>query len=495
MSFEKHLFISYAHIDNEPLTPEQQGWVSRFHASLRALLSMRLGRPAEIWRDDKLKGTDIFGDEIVSQFPKTAMLISVLTPRYVESEWCTKEVRKFCEAADQTGGLVVDNQCRIVKVIKTPVDSEDPLPPVMKELLGYEFYVFDEGHAPLELDPAYGPDIAQKFNLKLAKLAWEIKLLLDRLSPVGSAGPVVTGAPKPVVYLAECSKDRQEDRETLETDLKRQGYTVFPDRQLPWKEADYLSEVARILERCKLSIHLVGSLYQPLDGEKSIAALQNEIAIQRSHSAGLRRVIWVPEGTKSQHEEEQRFIDSLHNDKEAQFGAEGDLVTADLETLKSVIHEALQNLEKPEPPKVPADQEGPAAKTVYLICDERDRKATIPLRKFLKSRALDAKIPLFDGDAGVVRQANQELLTVCDAILLFYGAGDEAWKHTVESEFTKMKGYRAGKALTANYTYLAAPSTGAKQDLVDMEDPDLIDGRGDFLEAALEPFIKAVNGA
>src|SRR5882724_2526739 len=95
MSFEKHLFISYAHIDNEPLTPEQQGWVSRFHASLRALLSMRLGRPAEIWRDDKLKGTDIFGDEIVSQFPKTAMLISVLTPRYVESEWCTKEIQKF----------------------------------------------------------------------------------------------------------------------------------------------------------------------------------------------------------------------------------------------------------------------------------------------------------------------------------------------------------------------------------------------------------------
>ena len=70
IAFEKHLFISYAHIDNQPLTSDQQGWISRFHSSLEAVLSMRMGRKAEIWRDIKLAGTDIFGDEIVSQFPK-----------------------------------------------------------------------------------------------------------------------------------------------------------------------------------------------------------------------------------------------------------------------------------------------------------------------------------------------------------------------------------------------------------------------------------------
>ena len=32
--FETDLFISYAHIDNQPLTPEQKGWISRLHASL-----------------------------------------------------------------------------------------------------------------------------------------------------------------------------------------------------------------------------------------------------------------------------------------------------------------------------------------------------------------------------------------------------------------------------------------------------------------------------
>jgi hypothetical protein len=43
MKFEKHLFISYAHLDNQPLMPEQEGSITRFHASLSAMVSMRLG--------------------------------------------------------------------------------------------------------------------------------------------------------------------------------------------------------------------------------------------------------------------------------------------------------------------------------------------------------------------------------------------------------------------------------------------------------------------
>jgi hypothetical protein len=30
MDFDKHVFISYAHIDDRPLSPEQQGGIGRF---------------------------------------------------------------------------------------------------------------------------------------------------------------------------------------------------------------------------------------------------------------------------------------------------------------------------------------------------------------------------------------------------------------------------------------------------------------------------------
>ena len=107
MRFAKHLFISYAHIDNQPLSPEQQGWFTRFHGTLEALLSMRMGGKAQIWRDARLQGNDIFADEILDQFAQTAVLVSVLTPRYLNSEWCNKEVVAFCQSADQKRGTIV----------------------------------------------------------------------------------------------------------------------------------------------------------------------------------------------------------------------------------------------------------------------------------------------------------------------------------------------------------------------------------------------------
>jgi hypothetical protein len=76
---------------------------------------MRLGRKAEIWRDQKLSGNDVFASEIVQQFPKTAVMISVLTPRYVESDWCTRELRELCDVAERSGGLTLDNKSRVVK--------------------------------------------------------------------------------------------------------------------------------------------------------------------------------------------------------------------------------------------------------------------------------------------------------------------------------------------------------------------------------------------
>jgi TIR domain len=186
-TFEKHIFISYAHIDNQPLTPEQKGWISHFHASLEALLSMRLGQTAKIWRDDKLQGNDVFADEIVAQFAKTAVLISVLTPRYLNSDWCTREVREFCAQAEQSGGLLVDNKARVFKVLLLPVDTQESLPAVVKDILGYEFFTLEDG-TPRPLDPAYGEKFAQDYNRKVAILARDISQLLKTLAIDAGAG-------------------------------------------------------------------------------------------------------------------------------------------------------------------------------------------------------------------------------------------------------------------------------------------------------------------
>lgn len=493
-AFEKHLFISYAHIDNQPLTPDQQGWISRFHSSLEAMLSMRMGRKAEIWRDTKLAGNDVFSNEIVAQFPKTALMVSVLSPRYVSSDWCTREIREFCQAADQSGGVVVQNKSRVIKVIKTPVDSEEGLPDVIRSTLGYPFYVFDEEQTPLELDPAYGPEMAQKYNLKVAKLAFEIAQSVKLLEAAGprTASPS-PGVSKPVIYLAECAYDLREAREALEAELRVLGYTTLPDLELPREEQRYVAEVSRLLQQCRLSIHLVGSSPGAVpDGpsQKSAVVLQNELAIAKSREAGLRRLIWLTQGTNSRNAEQQAFLELLQRDAQLQFGA--DLITADLEALKSAVHAQLRKLEQP-PPSAAVTPDSSNTRLVYLICDERDRKATIPLRKFLKNSGLETKIPVFEGEAAGVRQANQELLSQCDVAMVFYGAADEAWKRSVEIDLKKASAYRGGRALPI-YTVLAEPETADKRDLVDLEEANLINLLGGFSNDAMKPFLDGMGG-
>ncbi|MHC4070957.1 MAG: toll/interleukin-1 receptor domain-containing protein [Planctomycetota bacterium] len=501
MSFEKHLFISYAHIDNQPLIPEQQGWITRFHASLEALLSMRMGGKAHIWRDDKLQGNDVFADEIVDQFAQTAVLVSVLTPRYLNSEWCSKEVAEFCKRAEQSGGIVIENKARIFKVLKTPVDTQESLPSVVKDVLGYEFFIFED-ETPLELDPAYGEKYAQAYNRKVGKLAWDIAQMLKTLATVTGIDEISHSeqtTAKPMVYLAECGRDRREAREILEGDLRRHGYSVLPDQRLPLDEEDYVAAVECLLKRCRLAIHLVGESYGAVpDGpsHKSVVVLQNELAVQRCKSAALPRVIWIPEGTYSEQAPQQAFIEALHQDAETQYGA--DLITGDLENLKALIHSTLNKLEKPEP-KQPVEQTAGAvnAKLIYLICNEKDRKASVPLRKFCRGQGFEVAIPAFEGDATAVREAHQQLLTSCDAIIVFYGVGDEAWKRTIDNDLKKMPGYRGGKPLLASYTYLANPKTADKEDLIDVEEPNLINGLADFSEAEMSAFVQALksNGA
>lgn len=482
MPFDRHAFISYSHIDNRPLPTEKDGWVTLFHEALQQLLAGRLGGNAEIWRDNKLRGNDVFADEIVDQFADTAAFISVLTPRYLNSEWCNKEIDRFCDAAERTGGVVLgQNKCRIFKVLKLPVDRDNDLPEVLSQVLGYEFYELDADQTPRELDPAYGDKSKQDFLRKIAKLAWDIKLLLDHLNSEKPAESTQKEASHVTVYLAECSRDRRQAREVIEAELKRLGYTVLPDKPLPQDEGEYVAAVERLLSRCHIAIHLVGSSYGAVpDGpsQKSIVILQNELAVKRSQTDALQRVIWLPEGTHSDHPAAAAFIDALHHDEKAQFGA--DLITGDLETLKGVVHAALKDIKRNAQAASTEPSAGASGrKRIHVLCDARDRKDTIALLKLLKESA-DMTLPIFAGDAAAVREANQALLTQCDAVILFYGAGDEAWKFHQQNELKRIRALRPERPLPAETIYLASPTTDDKDLLVGLLEPNLVNALNGF---------------
>ena len=136
------VFISYAHIDNETIEEDQKGWITQLHRILQVRLAQLMGAEPRIWRDQKLSGSDLYDQTIVEQFLDSKILVSVLSPRYVNSEWCARELDEFCTNAEQTDGLKVDDKSRVFKVVKTPVEVSE-MPPRVRELydklLGFEF--------------------------------------------------------------------------------------------------------------------------------------------------------------------------------------------------------------------------------------------------------------------------------------------------------------------------------------------------------------------
>src|SRR5262249_33642121 len=102
--FGNLVFISYAHIDNNHFSGTSSGWIDLLHERLEIRLAQLLGRQPKIWRDRKLAGNDVFNDTIVIELSRTAILLSVVTPRYVQSTSCRRELQDFLRLAQQTGG-------------------------------------------------------------------------------------------------------------------------------------------------------------------------------------------------------------------------------------------------------------------------------------------------------------------------------------------------------------------------------------------------------
>src|SRR3954471_13218328 len=101
MIFEGDAFISYAHLDNVELVEGRRGWVANLHRALEVRVAQLLGKPPAIWRDPKLSGNDLFEDTLTDRLKRVAVLVTVVSPRYLKSEWTIRELMEFWHAAQE----------------------------------------------------------------------------------------------------------------------------------------------------------------------------------------------------------------------------------------------------------------------------------------------------------------------------------------------------------------------------------------------------------
>jgi hypothetical protein len=491
--FDNEIFISYAHLDNEPNAKGDDGWISNLHHALEIRVAQLRGAKPRIWRDPKLQGNDVFGQELIARLDKAALLVSVLTPSYLTSEWCTRELKEFWQASEKTGGPVIGKKARVFKVVKTPVPRER-MPDVVQPLLGYEFYKIDPdtGRAR-EMDRVFGDEAQEQFWARLNDLAYDIAGLLEMLegeAPIRRAEDQPDSG-KPAVYLAETTSDLADERDGIRRDLQRHGYTVLPDSTPPLVESRLEDFLREELGRCRVSVHLLGAPYGivPEGGEQSIPELQNKLAQEFGKAAKLARLVWIPPGTKPTDERQRKFLEQVRTDPGLDEGA--DVLETPVEQLKTVIYDRLKAAEKPpERAATPAV----AAKTtqLYLVCDIHDLDSIGPLQDFLCDKGFDVILPAFEGAEDELRQDHQANLRSCSALLIYYGSGSDLWLRKKLREAADAGALGRTTPITAVGVCVAAPPGPVKQRFRTTE-AITIAMPGAFDPAPLAQFLTAIS--
>ncbi len=488
MPYEHDVFISYSHLGNQ-----DDGWVAKFHSDLETRLDNYLGRKSQVCRDNKLKFASNFGNEIRDLLRKSKVLLCVLSPGYIQSDWCRRELREFHSFAQRSGGLSVNNMSRIMTVMKTLV-PEEKHPKEMQGSLYNEFFYLSGSGAPLMLGQNPGDKGYEDYDQKVGEVAWSIKEVVEAMGEGGQADVERT------IYLAETTRDRMDDRDKIKAELEARDFIVLPEEKLPYDDVQiYKEAVSECLQRCFMSIHLMGSSYglRPAGTDYSIIRLQNEWAAEHSEQQKqFKRLIWIPPKLENPEDKQSEFLEELRNSEAAQRGAQ--LHERSLEELKTRIIQLIT-----KPPTPPTQAQGIKVRRIYVMCDRPDNDLLKPVCEYLydqkikdeEGKAIEYRLevipPAEEDEEGQVIQYHKESLLFCDATLIIYGKTKWNWvQFRLNDVIERTKGWGRESDISCKAILIADPKTDQK-DIVKVHTAKCLTPsyEAESLEAPLNEFV------
>jgi hypothetical protein len=453
MRFTYDIFLSYGHFDDLNPFGLEKGWIDLLDERLLIMVGQALGYKPNIWRDaHNLPGNHELGGAISEGIAQSLLFVPVITPRYVQSDWCKREIEAFnaCEPPPNDGARGF--RSRIFKVVKTPLPRHlqelEPVP--IRNLIGYEFYAQDEASKVLT---EFIPDPTDKaYYRMLNRLVADITNTLIELkhsseakqaepsdatgakagSSDDSAASNATSVPAPLpeptngsggpqpsklVYLAETSSDLSDERELVRDELRQRGYGVLLEQKLPLEEVQQTENTVRAaLARCALSVHLVGAKYgsTPEDDARSVVRIQEQLAAE--HAAAnpdFLRLLWMPENLKAMEisdERQKTFVSEL----QTRITAGAELLQTSVDDLKTRI---VEKLNPPAKTSTRAPRHS-KLKKVYLIREERDHDLVQPIEDFLFSQKIEVITWLDQSGNDTLMDYHRKNLKECDAGLL-----------------------------------------------------------------------------
>jgi predicted MPP superfamily phosphohydrolase len=254
MNKKQHdIFVSYAHVDNEPLPGADKGWVTTLINGLKIFLGQKLGRADaySLWMDYEVRGNTAVTPDIIEQIENAATFLLILSRGYLESEWCRLELSLFLAQVGENSG-------RVFVVERDEVERPENL----SDLLGYKFWVKDDtGRTHTLAIPKPHPEefeYYQKLDDLARDLSDQIKFLREaekkKTIPIATVTPVLY---EQTVFLALVSDDLEESRDEIKRYLEQQGVQILPKKHYSLFDNDFQQQLKQDLKQCDLFVQLL----------------------------------------------------------------------------------------------------------------------------------------------------------------------------------------------------------------------------------------------
>ncbi len=452
--FANDIFISYSHIDDQAVTGP--GWVTDFHRRLHIEIEEEIGMRAAIWRDPRIGPATDFSRDLDRQIRRSAILLAVLSPGYLNSTWCEWELGGFASSR-RMGDLWVDTRCRVIKILKRPADVSRLR--VLSETGFAEF--FETDHATGQAYEANAE--SELFRRRLTELGREIGVVLRAMRKSRS------------VFLGTASAASRDQRERVRLELESRGYrTLQAASASPPGDED---SVRSAVKETSLSI-----LFRDRAAEGDPAEAQAAVERAVANEERTRQIVVM----RGQADGAPQGRNELAGEQVASNvewliePATHALCHTVLQTLGTPIEEVAQ---QPAPQPTPTRPAAPHSKRlvrVYLVCDRDDHPLLQPnraraLRDHLLKLGFEVKVPLAEeADAAEFSRDNRTKLRQCDGVLLYWGTARQGWFDHRIGELMQARGWRHGRDFAVVGAYVSDPPSPVKENYETREVDELI---------------------
>jgi hypothetical protein len=435
MNFEIDVLITFADKDNASTSKVEDGWVNNFKRFLELMLYQVLGeKPKVVLKSE-------FDSVTASSLDGVAVLVPILSHDFITSGQCLDTVEAFVKKVGDGS-----TPSRMFKVLKAPLTLQEQ-PGRLRDLIAYEMYQLDiESGLMKEYVDFFSPEAEKQYWMKMVDLAYDIHESLMLLKDGTSKAEVKNIYKRKTIYLAETSHDLSIQRNIIKRELQRYGYIVLPKHTLPQTVAAVEAVVAKDLEDCSYSIHLIGNSYGeiPEGGEKSVVDIQNEYAAKESSTKRARkedftRLIWISANMRNISDKQKSFIEALKRDTEAQEGTE--ILQTPLEDFKNIMREELVEAHDR---KGGSDVRG---KSIYLLHDRVDQNEVRPYKELIEKSGFKVIEPAFTGELLDVRKDHINNLRNLDGAVIFKGKVNDQWVRMKVLDLLKAPGFGRNKPI------------------------------------------------